>query len=406
MTDPATLEQPRATDPEPFRWAPMLLLAFAVFTTVTVEMVPAGLVPAISADFDVRISTVGLLLSVWAVTIAVASLPLVRLLGRVDRRTVLVAALVVMAVANVVLAGAPAFEVAVAARIVAAAAHGVFWSIVMVYASSIAPPAHMGRAVAIAGAGGTGAVLAGVPLGTAVGQFADWRVVFAGLALLMLGAAAVIRFALPSVPAPTRPERGAVGGRDRTLGAVLLVGFVQLLVALAQFTLYTYVSPFLTDRVGLPADLVSVLLLVFGVGGLAGLVVVGFTADRAPRASLAVALAVFAGALLTLAATPDAVVVVVLAFVLWGIAIGALPPLLLARTLRVASERTRALASALAVVSFNLGIGGGAWIGGLLVDGPGLGVLAGSAGAAAAASLVVAVLSFRMERRQAASAKV
>jgi predicted MFS family arabinose efflux permease len=182
-----------------------------------------------------------------------------------------------------------------------------------------------------------------------------------------------------------------------TVPAIALVGGVQLLVALAQFTLFTYISPFLTEHAGIPPQFVSVLLLVFGVAGALGLLVVGITADRWPRGSLLVALVAFAVALLALGLAPAGFPVTVVALGIWGLAVGALPPLLLARTLRVASDRMRSIASAVAVVAFNLGIGTGAAIGGLLVDGPGVASAALAAGAAAVLAFLLAVVSMRRD---------
>src|SRR5690349_20425863 len=122
MTETSTL-QPAVARPQRTPWFALLTLAFAVFATVTVEMVPAGLLPAMSADFGVSASSIGLLVSLWAVTIIVASLPIVRLTARVDRRTLIVGALAVMAVANTLTAIAPGYEFALASRIVAAMAH-------------------------------------------------------------------------------------------------------------------------------------------------------------------------------------------------------------------------------------------------------------------------------------------
>lgn len=391
------LSDRRAETPgERLSWPPLLLLAVAVFATVTVELVPAGLVPAIAADFDVRVSAVGVLVSVWAITIAVASLPLVRLLRRVDRRTLLVGTLAVMALANAALAMAPSLEIAAASRLVAAAAHGVFWSIVMVYAAAISPPQHVGRAVAVTGTGATAAVLLGVPLGALAGQIADWRAVFWMLALVLLASGAIIRLTLPSVPA-TGDGDARVTRRDPTLIPVILIVVVQLFVALAQFTLYTYVAPFLTTQTDVPEGLISALLLLSGVGGLLGLIGVSFTADRAPRTTLVAALTLFVAALATLAVAPGSLPVVIVAFILWGVAIGALPPLLLGRTLRVSSDRLRSLASAAAVVAFNLGIAVGASSGGWIVDAVGLAPLPTISTAAAAVALVLCAWSYRFD---------
>ncbi len=380
------------------RLAPLLLLAGAVWATVTVELVPAGLLPDVADEYGIRISTAGVMVSAWAITIAVASLPLARLLRRADRRVLLVGALGVMALANVALVLAPSFEIVAVCRIVAAAAHGAFWSTVMVYAASISPPARTGRAVTITGAGAAVAVFLGVPLGTFIGQAAGWRATFWMLAALLAACALLIRLTLPSVPgAPVEESRRS--GRDSTLIPVILIVLVQAFVAFAHFSLYTYVSPFLTDRVGLPERAVGVLLLVSGIGGLIGLVIVSFTADRAPRASMVVALGLLFAALLALATTSGSLPAAVASFVVWGIAIGALPPLLLARTLSLASDRLRTVASAMAVVAFNGGIAIGAWSGSVIVDGPGITALPVIAASGAAVALAVCLLSLRFDRK-------
>ncbi|HWS49569.1 MAG TPA: MFS transporter [Microbacterium sp.] len=380
------------------RLAPLLLLAAAVWATVTVELVPAGLLPDVADEFGIRVSTAGVMVSAWAVTIAVASLPLARLFRRTDRRMLLVGALAVMALANIALALAPSFEIIAVCRIIAAAAHGAFWSTVMVYAAAISPPAHTGRAVTITGAGAAVAVFLGVPLGTFIGQAAGWRATFWMLAALLGACALIIRLTLPAV-AGSRADQGRQRGSDATVVPVILIVSVQLFVAFAHFSLYTYVSPFLTDRVGIAEQAVGVLLLVSGIGGLVGLVAVSFTADRFPRASMIVALVLLFIALLALASASGSLPAAVASFVVWGIAIGALPPLLLARTLSLASDRLRTVASAMAVVAFNAGIAIGAWSGALIVDGPGLTVLPAAAASAAAVALAICLLSLRLDRK-------
>lgn len=394
-----TITNPPAEAGARLRVAPLLLLAAAVWATVTVELVPAGLLPDVAAEFGIRVSAAGLMVSAWAVTIAVASLPLARLLRRLDRRALLVGALAVMALANIALALAPTFEVVAVCRIIAAAAHGAFWSTVMVFAAAISPPAHTGRAVTITGAGAAVAVFLGVPLGTFIGQAAGWRSTFWMLAALLAACALVIRLTLPAI-AGSRADEGDRRGSDATLVPVILIVFVQLFVAFAHFSLYTYVSPFLTDRVGIPEQAVGVLLLLSGVGGLIGLVIVTFAADRVPRAAMIAALALLFVALLALAAGAESLPAAIVSFVVWGIAIGALPPLLLARTLRLASDRLRTAASAMAVVAFNAGIAIGAWWGALIVDGPGLTVLPVVAASAAAVALAICLLSLRLDRKE------
>ena len=374
-------------------WFALLTLAFAVFATVTVEMIPAGLLPAMSAEFGVSPSAIGLLVSLWAVTIIVASLPVVRLTASIDRRTLIVASLAVMAIANAITAIAPTFEFALGARIVAAIAHGAFWSIVMVYATSLVDVSASGRTVAIVSAGASGATVAGIPLGTVIGQVADWRYVFAGLAIALAVVAVVIRRRLPASP----PVVGATRERrfDRSLWPILAAAIACTFTAGASFTLFTYISPYLTDVAGLPSESIGPLLLGFGVAGIAGLVIAATTADRWPVASLVVLSTLFTLALATLGLMPHSTPGVVTALLVWGLTIGGLPAMLQSRMLGVASPALRATASALMVVFFNGGIALGAMLGGVFEDGAGL-VMAAYAATGLAVLAVGAVVASRV----------
>ncbi len=390
----------------------LLTLATAVFATVTVEMIPAGLLPAMSRDLRVSTAQIGLLVSLWAATIIVASIPLTRLAGRVGRRTVLAGALLVMAGANAVTALAPGYEAVLGARIVAAMAHGLFWSTVMVYATSLVDASRSGRTVALVSAGASGATVLGIPLGTLVGQVADWRLVFAGLSVVLLVVVMVIARTAPSVAgsALRRGARGAArrdrpGRVDSTLRAVLAAALACTFTAAASFTLFTYIAPYLTEVALLPSSSISPILLAFGVSGIGGLVVAATTTDRWPSSSLLAMTGVFAVALLVLGTVPHRTVIVIVAMIAWGFAIGGLPAMLQARLLGVASRELRATASAMMVVFFNGGIALGAAVGAVLESGPGLTAAALTAGALAALAIVAVAASeaFHRPRQKEAS---
>ena len=144
-----------ATSAPRFPLGALLLLSLAVFVTVTAESLPAGLLPEMVAGLQTDPLGVGLLISVWALTVIVTSIPLARLTARFDRRLVAAGALAAFAVANAATALAPTYEVAVATRIAAGVAHGLFWAIVIVYATSLLAPSHLGRGLALVAAGGT-----------------------------------------------------------------------------------------------------------------------------------------------------------------------------------------------------------------------------------------------------------
>ncbi|MCK6065979.1 MULTISPECIES: MFS transporter [Microbacterium] len=348
-----------------FPAAALLLLSLGVFLTVTAEALPAGMLPEMAADLRVSPEQVGLLISVWAVTVIVTSIPLARVMAFVDRRLVVGGSLAVFALANVATAWAPDYGIALATRVAAAVAHGVFWAVVMVYATALLSPSHLGRGLAIVTAGGTAATVAGLPAGTVLAQLVGWRIAFAALGIAALVMAVLVVTRMPRLRPPRPDKEGSAGGfwRDPSLPAIAAFGIAAVLIALGQFATFTYVRPLLSFA-GFDEGWAAALLFVYGTAGLIGVVVAGWLADRFPRGALAATLVVFAVALATLAAAMSTPAAVVVALVLWGSAIGAIFPLLQATLMRAATDRTRTLASAGIVVLFNVGIAIGPWLGG------------------------------------------
>lgn len=345
----------------------LLLLSLGVFVTVTAESLPAGLMPEMARDFGVDPLRIGLLVSVWAIVVIATSIPLTRATRRIDRRIVVAVSLAVFAVANVATAFAPTYEFAFATRAVAAVAHGVFWAIVIVYASSLLSGAQLGRGLALVTGGGTAATVLGLPVATALAQLTSWRVSFAVMGIGMLLLAAVVYRRLPrSVVEPVAAAHREPLRHDRSLPPLIAFGIAGLMIGLAQFLSFVYIRPYLAESAGIADGWASALLFVFGAAGMAGVAVAGSLADRFPRTALTATLLVFVAAFAALAVAPHATVVVVVALALWGAGTGAMFPLIQTALMRAASDRLRDLASASIVVLFNVGIAGGSWAGGQL----------------------------------------
>lgn len=342
----------------------LLLLSFGVLVTVTAESLPAGLMPELSADLNVSSAQIGLLISVWALTVIVTSIPLTRASARFDRRLVIAVALAAFALANVATAFAPGYEFAFATRILAAIAHGAFWAVVMVYATALLSPAHLGRGLAIVTGGGTAATIIGLPLATLVAQGLGWRAAFVGLGAiaLLLGAVVVLKMP-PHLPSPaTHGERTSVL-RDPSLPALAAFGVVAVLIATAQFASFTYIRPYLEVSASIEAGWAAGLLFVYGAAGLLGVVAAAVAADRYPRGSLLVVLIVLVAAFIALTVASRSLPIVIVALMVWGFALGAVFPLLQTILMRTSTPRTRNLAGAGIVVLFNLGIAAGPAIG-------------------------------------------
>ncbi|MFJ8896279.1 MFS transporter [Leifsonia sp. NPDC102414] len=391
-----------------FPWAGLLALAGAVFLSVTSEMIPTGLLPDMSSSLGVSEAQIGLLVTVFAFTVVITSTPLTALTKRWPRHAMIVGILIALGLSNALTAVAPDYGFVVASRILGGVAHGLFWSIVGAYAGHLVPKEQIGRAVSITLGGGTLAFVFGVPLGTFAGHLFGWRLSFAFLAGLMLVGALLVWKLLPKVEreSDARPKRDRGVPRserpakvaDATILAVVMVCLVAAVTMVGHYTFYTFVVPFLTGPMGVAAGDVGGLLFFYGIAGAAGLVLAGTVLGRRPQFGLIVALIVTGAAVAALAAFAGQPVIALIAFIVWGLAFGALPPLLQTRLLHTSSAAFRDTASALYTTSFNVGIGGGALIGAVIFDLGGLMVLPVVYIGLLVVSLVLVVVIGRMTR--------
>lgn len=400
----ASSTSPLATVPK-FPWVGLLALAAAVFISVTSEMIPTGLLPDMSASLGVSEAQVGLLVTVFAFTVVVTSTPLTALTRRWPRHGMIVGVLVVLGLSNLLTAFSPDYAWVVASRVIGGIAHGMFWSIVGAYAGHLVPKEQIGRAVSITLGGGTLAFVFGVPLGTFAGHLFGWRLSFGILAgLMFVGALLVWRF-LPAVErdedAAGRRDRSLPRPKDRTIPTVIMVCLIAAVTMIGHYSFYTFVVPFLTGPMGVAAGEVGGLLFIYGIAGAIGLVLAGSVLGPRPQFGLLLALVVTGVAVAGLAAFAGQPVLALIAFVIWGLAFGALPPLLQTRLLHTSSPAFRDTASALYTTSFNIGIGGGALLGSLIFDAGGLMLLPIVYIVLLAVSLVLVLVVGRMAVRAA-----
>ncbi len=351
-------------------WFPLSLLSAGIFVAVTSEFLPIGLLPQLTAELGITEAQVGMLITVFAATVVVATAPLTQLTRRVPRKRLLVVLLAVFAVANLLAALAPSYAVLLIARVVGGAAHGVFWAVVTPYAARLVAPERLASAVAIATAGGTVASVAGLPLGTLLGAAVGWRVSFAVIAALVVVIAALIIAVLPPVehrvadaPRPTRFS----SVRDATFVPVMVLCSTVVLVTLGHAAFYTYIAAWVIEIAGFGEGDVAGILLLFGAAGAVGVVVAGVLGDRFPRSLLPVLLVGVVASVAGVGLLSEAQPAVVIFLTLWSAFLGGVPIIFQARLLQTASLALRDIAAAWITVSFNIGIGGGALLGGLVI---------------------------------------
>jgi DHA1 family inner membrane transport protein len=361
-----------------FPWLALIILAGAIFVSVTSEVLPTGLLPQMAEGLKVSESQIGLLVTVFAGTVVLTAAPLTSLTHRFGRKRLVLVVLLGFAATNFLGAIAPNYLVMVLSRVLGGLAHGLFWAVVGAYAAHLVPKAQLARAVAVTGAGATLAFILGVPVGTALGHVIGWRGAFAtmGITILVL-TLLVLRF-LPKVNHIEALKTGEIAvpmRRDPSLFGIAVICIITTVLMSGQNLFYTYIVPFVTTAASFTSSSVALLLLAYGVAGAVGLFLVGLIGAKYPRASLVMAFVFVGLAVLVIALFPHVSWLVVAMLVLWGMAFGGTPALLQTRILHTASVRLRDVSSAYFTTSFNVGIGGGALVGGLLLDSYGLRVL-------------------------------
>jgi predicted MFS family arabinose efflux permease len=349
---------------------------------MTTEFLPGGLIPDIASSFRRPVAEVGQLVTVFAATVILATAPLAAATRRVPRKMLAVIALSAISAASALAALAPTFELLVVSRVIGGAAHGLFWVVAAAYAADLVLPTQLGRATAITAAGGSLASILGIPVGNALGQALGWRAAFVAIAAVGVVVVVLLGLLLPPVrstggPRPSarrRPKNPGTGGAARsTMPAVVLLCGIILFVVIGQTTIGTYSVVWLTDVAMLPDEAVPLYLLATGVAALVALALVGRLADAFPNATLAFATAGVAAlvACFPLAAAAGLIPLIAVA-ITQAMCFAVVPMLLQARIMRVAAADQRVAAATLQTTAFNVAIGGGAVIGGLVVSGFGV----------------------------------
>ena len=347
-------------------WLRVLTLAVAAFVFNTTEFIPIALLSDIGAGFGMSAAQTGVMLTVYAWVVALASLPGMLLEAQQERRSLLLALFALFIASHALSALAWNFTILLISRIGVALAHAVFWAITAALVVRLAPPGRQQQAIGWLSMGTALATVLGLPLGRFIGQLFGWRTTFA---LIAVAAAAVMLAVFLLLPRLPSRNAGSVASLPLLARRPLLLGlyaFTALIIA-AHFTAYSYIEPFARQFSGLGESATTALLLVFGLSGMVASVLFARLHARMPTRFLSCAVALLCASLLLLrplGASPSALFALVFC---WGIGIAALSLALMVRVLRLAPDATDV---AIAIYSgiYNIGIGGGALIGRLVMQ--------------------------------------
>jgi len=349
-------------------WA-LTLSAFAIGTT---EFVIVGLVPTIAADLGVSLPSAGLLVSLYAVGVAIGAPILTALTGRWNRKIVLMSLMGLFVMGNLLAWQAPSYETLILARILTGLAHGVFFSIGSMIATSLVSKEKEASAIAIMFTGLTVALVTGVPLGTWIGQHFGWHATF--LVVSVLGLIALIGSAIlvpknlkKSIPATFKEQLQVI-----VKPQLLLVYLMTILGYGGTFTAFTYLAPILEQQTKFAPSAIGLIMLVYGVSVAIGNIWGGKLADkRGPISALSIIFSALSVILLLFTFTMQSKIAAVLTILVWGaFAFGNVPGLQIYVVKQAEKYTPNAVdvASGLNIAAFNIGIALGSIIGGSVVE--------------------------------------
>lgn len=350
----------------------LLALTISAFAIGTTEFVIVGLIPTIAADLHISVPSAGLLVSLYALGVAIGAPVLTALTGRLPRKALLLSLMALFTAGNLLAWQAPSYESLVAARVLTGLAHGVFFSIGSTIATSLVPRDKAASAIAIMFTGLTVALVTGVPLGTFIGQHFGWRETF--LAVSALGVVAFVGSLLfvPSSIPHKAPASLLQQARVLAEPRLLLVYAKTAIGYGGSFIPFTFLAPILQDVSGFSAGAVGLVMLVYGVSVAIGNIWGGRLADRhGPIAALRIVFLLLAAVLFVLTFTAPHRWLVVATVLAWGaVAFGNVPGLQVYVVKQAEHHTPQAIdvASGLNIAAFNLGIAGAAWAGGLIVE--------------------------------------
>ena len=343
---------------------PVMGLFVATFAVCTAELIVTGLLPNIASDLRVDIPTAGLLISGYALGVAIAGPLLALLTAKLERRTVMLAVIGFFILGNVICGVSGSYGMLLAGRLLVAACHGLFFGVAMVIAARLAPEGRQASAISLVVAGVTLANILGVPIGTAIGAAYGWRSSFWVIAAAGALAAVVLFIVIPRTPDPARGKddfRAELAAAKRP--AVLICYSFIAIVMVGVIALQGYIVPLLTERSGVPAAYVPWVLLGMGATGFVGNLAGGRLGDWKPNATMSGILVIFFVLLLVMwQLTGSAWGMVITLWATWGVGFG-FPAPVQSRILHEARDAPN-LASTLISTAFNIGIAAGAAVGG------------------------------------------
>lgn len=346
-------------------WLPVITLACGTFVFNTSEFIPIGLLSAIASDFGISEAGAGLLITIYAWVVALASLPLMLFFSQTELKRLMLGVFALFTLSHIASAFAVSFYTLMASRIGVAFSHALFWSIVSPMAVRAAPRGKQSAALSIVVTGSSLALIAGLPLGRVIGLYLDWRSTFACIGALSALIALLFWRVFPKMPSTQSVRFKSLP----TLLSNKSLRKIYLLTALfitGQFTAYSYIEPFLAQN-GVSQSAITTILVLFGCSGIVASIVFSRYYDTHHLVFVNLSLFGVAISLLMLYFSVFYLPFVVAVIIFWGFAIACFNVVFQSQTINLAPNAS-AVAMSMYSGIYNVGIGGGALVGGIVSE--------------------------------------
>lgn len=346
-------------------WLPLIGMTISAFLVNTSEFMPIGLLTDISNDFNMTAAQAGVMITAYSWTVTILSLPLMLLACKIEPKKLLLGTLTVFSTCQVLSVISIGFPFLVVSRIGVACAHSIFWAIASPLAVRVVSKEHQSKALSAIITGTAIAMVLGMPLGRMIGLQIGWRMTFLCVAVISFLVLVYLAFVFPKIE---NTESFSINQLPELFknSRLMITYIITFLFAVGYYTTYSYIEPFLQRVAGFPSTLVTITLMLFGVAGLSGSYLFSRYYDDHRFAFVQAVLFGFAGALGLLYPASINMYMIILVCAIWGIAAMAFQTSFQAEIIGCVSTAASSVAMAIFSAIFNLGIGSGTWLGGVV----------------------------------------
>lgn len=345
-------------------WLPVLTLTLCAFVFNTSEFIPIGLLTDIGRDFGTTEAQTGWLVTIYAWVVAILSLPLMLLAAKMECRRLMMLILALFVGSHCLSAVSTSYWMLLISRLGVACSHAIFWSVVSPLAVEVAPKHKRSTALSMVVAGSSIAMIAGLPLGRVLGLYLGWRVTFLAIGLTAALALFCLWRFFPSVESQQAVKLRQVP-KLLTQPALLGIYILTPIIMTGNFTVYSYIEPFLAQVTGMVPDHITWVLVAYGAVGIIGSWVFSHFYDRHPLTFMKAAVVGMALSLLLMREAATAEVTVFVLCLFWGFAV-TLYNLTFQSAIIAAAPTGTAIAMSVFSGIYNVGIGSGALVGGVV----------------------------------------